>query len=175
MKKLILVLLLFATVASIAGETSPYYSVPSHKVFEQFLGEWDVIYANRTEKGVPSGGRGEAKAELDLGKTVLNVKSKLAFELGDIDLHFVLGYDKHFSKYYFISYDNSGETPALFWGEYIAESNIFEFKNYDKYPSEGDIRLVIKLEREDKFTVKSYLRTNGLDKVSTDMAYIKKD
>jgi hypothetical protein len=174
MKKFVLVLLLFAVGTTLAEEKSPYYSVPSHKVFEKFLGEWDVIYANRTDKGVPSGGRGEAKVELDLGSTVLEINSTLGFDLGDVNLYFILGYDKNFSKYYFLSYDNSGETPALFWGEYIAESNLFEFKNYDKYPSEGDVRLIIKLEREDKFTVKSYIRTNGVDKVSTDMGYIKK-
>ncbi|MER3329705.1 MAG: hypothetical protein RIF34_09025, partial [Candidatus Kapaibacterium sp.] len=165
--------LLFSAAASLAEDTSPYYSVPSHKVFEKFLGDWDVIYANRTDKGVPSGGRGEAKAELDLGKTVLKINSKLGFDLGEINLYSIIGYDKNFAKYYFISYDNSGETPALFWGEYISEGNLFEFKTYDKYPSEGDIRLEVKLERKDKFTVKSYIRTNGVDKVSTDMAYIK--
>ena len=174
MKKLILVLLLISAVASLAEEKSPYYSVPSHKVFEKFVGDWDVIYANRTDKGVPSGGRGEAEVELELGKTVLKIKSELDFDLGEVESYFILGFDKNFSKYYFLSYDNSGETPALFWGEYIAESNLFEFKNYDKYPKEGDIRLIIKVEREDKFTVKSYIRTNGKDKVSTDMAYIKK-
>jgi hypothetical protein len=174
MKKIILIAILFTTVALFAKDTSPYYSSPHHKVFEQFLGDWEVIYANRTDKGVPTGGRGEATTQLDLGKTVLNVKSRLGFDLGKVDLSFIIGYDKNFSKYYFISYDNSGETPALFWGEYIAESKLFEFKTYEKYPSEGDIRLVLKLERQDKFTVKSYIRTNGVDKVSTDMAYVKK-
>ncbi len=174
MKKIILIALLFTTVTLFAKDTSPYYSNPHHKVFEQFLGDWEVIYANRTDKGVPTGGRGEATTQLDLGKTVLNIKSKLGFDLGKVDLSFIIGYDKNFSKYYFISYDNSGETPALFWGEYIAESKLFEFKTYEKYPSEGDIRLVLKLERQDKFTVKSYIRTNGVDKVSTDMAYVKK-
>lgn len=174
MKKIILIALLFTTVTLFAKDTSPYYSTPHHKIFEKFLGKWDVIYANKTDKGMPTGGRGEAESDLDLGKTVLQIESKLGFDLGEINLYFIIGYDKNLSRYYFLSYDNSGETPALFWGEYIAESKLFEFKTYDKYPSEGDIRLEIKLEREDKFTVKSYIRTSGEDKVSTDMAYIKK-
>ena len=174
MKKLVLILIVLMTIATVAADKSPYYSSPSHKLFEQFLGDWDVIYANRTDKGVPTGGRGEAESVLDLGKTVLKIESKLGFDLGEINLYFIIGYDKNLSKYYFLTYDNSGETPALFWGEYISESKLFEFKTYDKYPSEGDVRLVVKLERNDKFTVKSYIRTNGVDKVSTDMAYIKK-
>jgi|APTNR8051073442_1049403.scaffolds.fasta_scaffold02227_5 hypothetical protein len=174
MRNILIIALLFTTATLFAKDTSPYYSGPNHKIFEEFLGDWEVIYANRTEKGVPTGGRGEAKSKLDLGKTVLNIESKLGFDLGEINLYFIIGYDKNLSKYYFLSYDNSGETPALFWGEYIAESKLFEFKNYDKYPSEGDVRLLVKLERKDKFTVKSFIRTNGTDKVSTDMAYVKK-
>lgn len=174
MKKIILIVLLFTAVTLLAKDTSPYYSSPHHKVFENFLGDWDVIYANRTDKGVPTGGRGEAKSILELGQTVLKIESKLGFDLGEINLYFIIGYDKHQSKYYFLNYDNSGESPALFWGEYIAESKLFEFKNYDKFPNEGDVRLEIKLERNDKFIVKSYIRTNGSDKVSTDMAYVKK-
>lgn len=174
MKKLILIVLLFTTVSLFANDISPYYSSPHHKVFEQFLGDWNVIYANRTNKGVPSGGRGVAEAKLDFGKTILKIDSKLDFELGEVNVYFILGYDKNQSKYYFLTYDNASETPAVIWGEYKPESKLFEFKNYDKSPKEGDIRLLVTLERSDKFTVKSYIRTNGVDEVSTDMAFIKK-
>lgn len=174
MKKMILVVLLFTTVTLLAKDVSPYYSNPHHKIFEKFLGDWNVIYANRTEKGIPTGGRGLATSNLELGGTVLKIDSKLEFDLGEVNSYFLLGYDKNKSKYYFITYDNSGETPAVIWGDYIAESKLFEFKNYDKFPNEGDLRLIIKLERDDKFTVKSYIRTNGADNVSTDMAFIKK-
>lgn len=174
MKKFIFIFLITAIVTATAIERSPYYSSPHHKVFEQFLGEWDVIYANRNDKGIPSGGRGVAMSDLELGKTVLRISSKLDYDLGEIQLYTVIGYDKNLSKYYFVSYDNSGATPSLFWGEYKSGSRMFEFKNYEKYPSEGDIRLEVKLERDDKFIIKSYIRSNGNDVVSTDMAYIKK-
>lgn len=174
MKKMILVVLLFTAVTLLAKDVSPYYSSPHHKIFEKFLGDWNVIYANRSEKGIPSGGRGVAVSKLELGETVIKIESKLEFDLGEVNSYFIMGYDKNQSKYYFITYDNSGETPAVVWGEYIAESKLFEFKNYDKFPNEGDLRLIVKLERDDKFTVKSYIRINGVDEVSTDMAFIKK-
>ncbi|MFA7325834.1 MAG: DUF1579 family protein [Candidatus Kapaibacterium sp.] len=174
MKKIILIALLFTTVTLFAKDTSPYYSKPSHQIFENYLGDWDVIYATRASNGIPSGGRGEAKSVLEFGKTVLKIESKLDFLLGEINLYFIVGYDKNNSKYYFLTYDNSGETPSLYWGEYLAESKLFEFKNYDKFPSEGDVRLEIKFERDDKFIVKSYTMIEGVEKVAIDMAFIKR-
>lgn len=174
MKKLILTFIIITTVTLFAANESPYYSVPSHKIFEKFVGEWNVIYANQTDKGAPAGGRGFATSKLNLGKTILECESKLEFELGDITTHFLIGYDKNQTKYYFISYDNAGETPTLLWGEYISESKTFEFKSYTGLPKTGDTRLVVELTRDDKFKINSFRFENGKEKPTLDMGYIKK-
>ena len=82
MKKLILSILILTTVSLFAAGESPYYSAPTHKIFEMFVGDWNVIYANQTDKGAPAGGRGIATSKLNLGKTIIEFESELSFELG---------------------------------------------------------------------------------------------
>lgn len=174
MKKLILSILILTTVSLFAVDNSPYYSLSTHKIFENFVGKWDVIYANQSDKGAPAGGRGVATSKLNLGKTILECESYLDFELGNITTQFLIGYDKNKLMYYFISYDNAGETPALLWGEYLADSKTFEFKSYTGLPKNGDTRLVVELTREDKFKINSFRFENGKEKSTLDMGYIKK-
>lgn len=175
MKKLIPIIMLFATLSIMTASESPYYSPQNHKIFEKLLGEWNVIYANQSNKGAPAGGRGTAKSKLNLGKTILELESELSFDLGDIKSTFLIGYDKNKSQYYFLTYNNAGETPALLWGEYLAENKIFEFKSYiGSIPKTGDTRLIIEMTRDDKFILKSFVFENGTEKPTLDMGFIKK-
>lgn len=174
MKKIVFSLILMTVFISYAKENSPYYSESTQKIFENYIGEWNVIYANRTDKGTPAGGRGVSVSTLTMGKTILQFENKLNFELGDIISYYIIGYDKNIQKYYFLTYDNASETPALLWGEYNKDKKMFEFKNYKGIPANGDMRLVIKFAREDKILINSYIITDGEENVSLDMALIKK-
>ena len=165
---------MLTTVSIFAAGESPYYSAPTHKIFEKFIGKWNVIYANQTDKGAPAGGRGDAVSSLNLGKTILEFESELKFELGDIRSNFLVGYDKNKSLYYFLTYNNAGESPALLWGEYLPENKTFEFKSYSGFPKNGDSRLILELVRDDKFILKSFTFENGKERPTLDMGYIKK-
>jgi hypothetical protein len=176
MRKTVLILLFMCVLTAYSQEDySPYYSNTAHKIFENYVGDWNVIYANETGSGLPAGGRGISKSTLMLGKTVLKFENYLNYQLGTIVSHYILGYDKFNKDYYFITYDNGGNIPILLHGKYNKENKSFEFKNYkDKPTKDGDLNITIKFERKDKLLITSLQTANGKQRKVLDMALIKK-
>lgn len=174
MRKIVISLIFCTAMISFAKASSPYYSTATQKVFENYIGQWNVVYSNQTDKGMPVGGRGVSVSTLTMGKTILQFENKLDFKLGNITTYYLIGYDKNAQKYYFLSYNDASDSPALLWGEYLKDKQMFEFKNYEGKPQNGDMRLDIKFERKDKLLINSYTLIDGEEKPTLDMAYIKK-
>ena len=174
MKKLIFTLFIISLFTVFAKDKNDYYSKPTHFIFENYIGDWNVIYASYAEKSPPNGGRGTSQSTIEMGGTILKFDNKLAFSLGEIQTRYIIGWDKHNAKYYFLSYDNSGETPYTVWGNYYGETKIFEFKSNWGDQKDGDFRVEMKFERADKLIINSYIVRNGKEEKQLETAFIKK-
>lgn len=172
---IVTILFVALTTAYSEENNNPYYSQTTQGIFENFVGQWNVIYANETESGLPATGRGSSKSFLTMGKTVLKFENSLDYRLGTIISYYIIGYDKFKKNYYFLSYDNASFTPILLTGSYDKESHSFEFKNYkDKSIRDGQSDLIIKFERKDKLVMTYYNVKDGQRKKILDMAFLKK-
>ena len=169
--KVIILSICFIQISAIS-QTSQYYIPEKHDILKELSGNWDVIFAaNAEEATAPAVGRGTAVGKINYDGVLVELEAEMKYQVGEANNKIIIGYDINQKKYYFLTYNSQGRSPALFFGDYNSNKNEYRFLNKEN----GEVISFITLTftREDKFIIRSFVKSNGKDKKTLEIAYIK--
>ena len=75
MKKLVLFLIFIAVTLSLQSEEKRPLEFPTHEIYNQFAGNWTMIYANMKDGKTVASGRGIATSKLEMRNTILEFRN----------------------------------------------------------------------------------------------------
>ncbi len=129
-----------------------------HEILSKFQGKWKQnILLKHTSEELP--GTGTIENKLIFGGRFLEMDALYNFSGYPMEGKIIIGYNKHTSKYFLFGIDGYDTKPIYVNGVFNnkTEELIFTGSELDmKTKKNIDFKIVLKIERENKFTYKVY-------------------
>jgi len=174
MKKLVLFVIFFAVTMSLKSEENRSLEFPTHEIYNQFAGDWTMIYANIKDGKTVASGRGTATSNLVMRNTILEFRNEFDHKIGKVVSKYVIGFDVQSNGYYLITYSSANEAPVLLFGKYNKEEKNFVFYSNKDKKLDGNVKVVLQKEREDKVAFKSFILSEGEEVLFLNVGFVRK-
>jgi hypothetical protein len=169
------IIILFTLLALVANaQEEEKFEFPTHEIYSQFVGEWTMIYANMKDGKTVASGRGESVSSLDLKNTILQFENEFEHKIGIVKTKYIIGYDVLKKKYYLFTYSSANDTPVFMYGEYKPDEKLFEFRNFEGEQKDGDVKVELKVARDDKVTFQSFVMSGGDNVLFLNIGFVRK-
>ena len=150
---------------------------PKHEFLDGFVGAWNLKLLNYS--GLEEmAGSGTANALMAFKGHYLEINFTSEFSAFPMTSQITIGYDTRSNQFFLISKDDMTNYPLILTkGTLDPKEKQITLTGKDyvlMYKKEVNVRIVLKKERENKFTMKIYYQNNKSDKLIVEYLFIKK-
>jgi hypothetical protein len=173
MKRIVLLVIVLAMTLSLSSKENSPLEFPTHEIYSQFAGEWTMIYANIKDGETLASGRGISTSKLDMRNTILEFRNEFEHKIGKVVSKYVIGFDVQSKGYYLITYSSANEAPIVMFGKYNKDEKNFVFYSNKDTKLDGNIKAVLKKERDDKVVFKSFILLEGKEELFLNVGFVR--
>lgn len=148
---------------------------PEHEILKKFEGKWkqNIILRHTNEEVA---GKGNIENNLIYNGRFLEMNANFNFLGYPLEGKIIIGYNRHSASYFLFGIDSYDTKPIYVHGEYDKKNEELTFQgsyHNSKLKKNIDFRIVLKIERENKYTYKVYNKIGKEDRLVNETSCIK--